>query len=178
MRFKKPLITGIIFPQANHRPVFNPFGKYYVKLWFNGIPRRVVVDHRLLVSPDRQPVATYSIKEGELWPVLIEKAFLKVHGGYTYSGGNGGQDTYSITGWIPESLILQNETPAKQKEIWNRVKKAFKWGYNYSLICSCGDCIATAGTLGSLPPEAIELGLAEGHCYCICQVSEYYKNQV
>ena len=76
-----------------------------MKLWFNGIPRRVMIDHRILVTRDNIPISTYSRNEGELWPILIEKAFLKVHGGYSYNGGNGGQDTYSITGWIPESLV-------------------------------------------------------------------------
>ena len=97
-----------------------------MKLWFNGIPRRVMIDHRILVTRDNKPISTYSRNEGELWPILIEKAFLKVHGGYSYNGGNGGQDTYSITGWIPESLVIQNETPEKQNEIWTRVSNAFK----------------------------------------------------
>ena len=104
----------------------NPYGKYFVKLWFNGIPRRVMIDHRILVTRDNIPISTYSRNEGELWPILIEKAFLKVHGGYSYNGGNGGQDTYSIRGWIPESLVIQDETPEKQNEIWTRVSNAFK----------------------------------------------------
>lgn len=110
----------------NGRPVYNPYGKYYVKLWFNGIPRRIEVDHRVLVTRERKPVSTYSKQDGELWSILIEKAFLKVHGGYSYDGGNGGQDTYSLTGWIPELLILQNETSEKQREYWTRVSGAFK----------------------------------------------------
>lgn len=37
--------------------------------------------------------------------------------------------------------------------------------------CSCGDCIVTSGTLNNLPKEAVDqLGLIEGHCYCICRV--------
>lgn len=127
MRFKKPLITGIIYPQVNGRPVYNPYGKYYVKLWFNGIPRRVVIDHRVMVSSDHRPISSYSKVDGELWSILIEKAFLKVHGGYSYSGGNGGQDTYSITGWIPESLSTKDEPKERIMEIWNRVSKAFKY---------------------------------------------------
>lgn len=127
VRFKKPLITGIIYPQVNGRPVFNPYGKYYVRLWFNGIPRRVEIDHRVLVTKENKPVSTYSKQDGELWSILIEKAFLKVHGGYSYDGGNGGQDTYSLTGWIPELMILQDETQEKQREYWTRVSGAFKY---------------------------------------------------
>lgn len=39
--------------------------------------------------------------------------------------------------------------------------------------CSCGDCIVTAGTLANLPAEAVQLGLSEGHCYCICRVESF-----
>ena len=111
----------------NGRPVFNPYGKYYVKLWFNGIPRRVLVDHRVLVSQDKTIVSTYSKKDGELWSILIEKAFLKVHGGYNYNGGNGGQDTYSITGWIPELLSTKDETFETNLKTWDRISRAFKY---------------------------------------------------
>ena len=66
-RFKKPLISGILFPQKSGRPVFNPAGKYIVKLTFNGIPRKVVVDHRILVNRSQNPVTVSSRNNGELW---------------------------------------------------------------------------------------------------------------
>lgn len=124
VRFKKPLITGILHPQRNGRPLFNPAGKYIVKLVFNGIPRKVVIDHRVLVTASMQPLCTFSRNEGELWPILLEKAFLKVHGGYSYDGGNGGQDTYSLTGWIPESIRLSNEK--NLDAVWSKLYGAFK----------------------------------------------------
>lgn len=126
-RFNKPLISGIIFPQVNQWPAVNPYGKYSVRLFFNGIPRRVDVDHRILIKPNRKVVGTYSSKPGELWPTLIEKAFLKIHGGYGYHGGNGCQDTYILTGWIPENIHLETEQESEINQIWTRLSKAFKW---------------------------------------------------
>ena len=120
-RFKKPLISAILFPQKGGRPVFNPAGKYIVKLTFNGIPRKVVVDHRVLVNRSQKPVTVCSRNLGELWPIIIEKAFLKVHGGYSFDGGNGGQDTYSLTGWLPE--ISYFDDPDR---LWKRLYGAFK----------------------------------------------------
>ena len=125
MRFKKPLITGILYPQRSGRPVFNPMGKYIVKLVFNGVPRKVVIDHRILVTSSMKPLTTFSRNMGELWPILLEKAFLKVHGGYSYDGGNGGQDTYSLTGWIPESIRLSEEKNADA--VWSKLYGAFKY---------------------------------------------------
>lgn len=126
MRFNKPLISGIIFPQVNGRPVVNIGGKYYIKLYFNGIPRRVTIDHRVLVKPNRSPACTYSSNRGELWPILIEKAFLKAHGGYGYDGGNGGQDTYILTGWIPENIVFSDDMEVPIDEIWRKIHGAFK----------------------------------------------------
>lgn len=125
VRFKKPLITGILYPQRSGRPVFNPMGKYIVKLVFNGVPRKVVSDHRILVTSSMKPLTTFSRNMGELWPILLEKAFLKVHGGYSYDGGNGGQDTYSLTGWIPESIRLSEEKNADA--VWSKLYGAFKY---------------------------------------------------
>ena len=124
MRFKKPLISGIIFPHAKDRPTYNALGRYIVKLYFNGIPRRVEIDHRVLVDGSKSELCTYSKNQGELWPTLIEKAFLKVHGGYKYDGGNGSQDTYSLTGWIPEYISFENNKPLAQ---WEKISSAFKW---------------------------------------------------
>ena len=92
-----------------------------MKLTFNGIPRKVVVDHRILVNRSQNPVTVSSRNNGELWPVIIEKAFLKVHGGYSFNGGNGGQDTYSLTGWLPE--ISYFDDPDR---LWRRLHGAFK----------------------------------------------------
>lgn len=172
-RFKKPLISGILYPQANSQPAVNRFGKYYIRLFFNGIPRRVEVDHRILIKPNHRPVGTFSKVDGELWPSLIEKAFLKAHGGFGYHGGNGCQDTYILTGWIPENINLRDETEGNINQIWTRLYRAFRCVFHPSVECRAGDCVITSGTTADITEDDEKrLGLGSSHCYCVCRVGE------
>ena len=91
-RFHRQLVSSLIYPQdKTGMPVWNPEGVYIVKLWFNGVARRVIVDDflpvdehgNLLCSHTTAAVSEKRENKGssnvlELWVPILEKAYMKV----------------------------------------------------------------------------------------------------
>lgn len=83
-------------------------GKYVYKLHFNGCFRKVVIDDRLPTSKVIRSLHCFDRNDPRNTDApLMEKAYLKVRGGYDFAGSNSGTDLWILTGWIPEQLFLQ-----------------------------------------------------------------------
>ncbi|CAJ1966829.1 unnamed protein product [Cylindrotheca closterium] len=170
-RFRRRLITSIIYPQnENGIPVYNPAGKYTVKLWLNGVARKVVVDDlfpvdaygRLLCSDTRPKNDVL-----ELWVSVIEKAYMKLCGGYDFPGSNSGVDLFSLTGWIPERIFFPENT-SKVRDFETEPERA--WDRLYSAN-SFGDCLITVSATPDMnEARAKQLGLFIGHAYAVLDV--------
>ena len=166
-RFKRRLVTSILYPQdAKGNPTISPSGKYMVKLWLNGIPRQVVVDDMLPVDRYGNLLCSYcQVKSGlELWVTIVEKAFMKLSGGYNFPGSNSGSDMHALTGWLPERIFFPEdqtnvrdfETPTER--VWDRLYSANSYG----------DClITTSMSKGISENEADKVGLVTGHAYAV-----------
>ena len=136
-RWKKQLVTSIIYPQKNRVPIYNPSGKYMVKLHFNGCRRKVIVDDLLPYS--WQLMCATSTNRNELWVSIVEKAFLKVMGGYDFPGSNSSADLYVLTGWVPERYNLKDSSLSSYKspeDFFDMILKYFK----------AGNCLINFGT--------------------------------
>jgi len=160
----KKLVTHNIFPQdPQKRPLVNAKGQYVVRLFVNGIWRKVVVDDFFPVDKHDRLLTSLS-KNGDKWVSIYEKAFLKVHGGYHFPGSITSFDIYALTGWPPEEISLQT-TP--QPGLWNILTQGK----------GKGQCVVAAGTRSMSPEQEEACGLSSSHAYAILEVGvfEGYK---
>jgi calpain-7 len=119
-KWQKKLISWLIYPQdTKGNPIFNPTGKYVVKLFVNGAARGITVDDYFPVNQYGNFIGAYS-NRGKLWVSLIEKAYLKLHGGYEFSGSKASRDLYILTRWLPETVNFDS-SDFKSEEQWARI---------------------------------------------------------
>ena len=165
-RFNKRLITSIIYPQNSKGiPVYNPSGKYLVKLFFNGVTRKIMVDDRLPCHPRNHRLLCATSTTFDLYVAIIEKAYMKLHGGYNFPGSNSGIDLYCLTGWIPEKVYFDEEGDHSQTSdrAWQRLLSAHKYG----------DCLVTIATFSEMTDADETLtGLVRGHAYAVLDIKQ------
>jgi calpain-7 len=132
-----------------------------VMLHYNGIPRKVVVDDLLPVGRDGALLCSRTTLRGELWVCVLEKAYMKLQGGYDFGGGNSGIDLHALTGWIPETVQL--DAPSFDRErTWKRLLNGQRHGL----------CLATVGTAQMSEAEERRWGLVSNHAYAVLDVRE------
>ncbi|ETO16918.1 hypothetical protein RFI_20419, partial [Reticulomyxa filosa] len=160
--FRKQLITAILFPQnAKGEPVISPNGKYVVRLFLNGCFRKVEIDDYLPVSKAGQLLCSYSTDPNEFWVSLLEKAFLKVMGGYDFPGSTSCEDLHVLTGWIPERVGFHDNTGDLNVEtLFFRLESGQEHG----------DCLITVASKEMSDEQADRVGLVSSHAYAVLRV--------
>ncbi|KAI4283952.1 MAG: hypothetical protein L6R38_001787 [Xanthoria sp. 2 TBL-2021] len=158
------ILSSILHPHdsISRQPVRSKNGKYIFRLYFNGCWRRVIIDDRLPASDG--PRALYVLDRNNphlLWPALVEKAYLKIRGGYDFPGSNSGSDLWILTGWIPEQVFLHSEE-VEREALWRRIFKAFNYG----------DVLMTLGTGKISEIEESKTGLVSEHDYAVIDLRE------
>ncbi|KAL9077099.1 MAG: hypothetical protein Q9157_003469 [Trypethelium eluteriae] len=158
------IIPSKIYPcdASSGLPQSSPNGKYVVQLNLNGCWRKVEIDDRLPVSRTQRTIHVIDRRNPALlWPALVEKAFLKVRGGYDFPGSNSGTDLWMLTGWIPQHIFLQCDEIVTA-QLWKQMFSGF----------ANGDVLITMGTGKISNHLEREIGLAGEHDYAVLDLRE------
>ncbi|KAL5521398.1 hypothetical protein ACEPAG_9324 [Sanghuangporus baumii] len=103
----------------------------------NGLPS-ISSNGTLPFSGTGQQLSVIAILESgivDMWPALLEKAYLKLMGGYDFPGSNSSIDIHVLTGWIPEHIEINSSTFEREK-VFRRICEGF----------NRGSCVLTLGT--------------------------------
>jgi calpain-7 len=158
-KFKTRLVTRLIHPQnRSGEPIINPHGRYLVSFNLNGCRRKVELDDRLPVGRHGELLCSYSSNADEFWISIIEKAYMKVMGGYDFPGSSSNIDLYALTGWIPERISMKNAT----NTLFNKLKASLK----------NGNALITVATGPMSEAEEERAGLVKTYAYAVLNIEE------
>jgi calpain-15 len=131
----------------------SPKGAYSVALCITGQFQEYFIDDMVPCKNNR--VAFCHSDEGELWAILVEKAYAKAYGGYwnTGAGGQSQNALMDLTGAPCETLTWKEQS--EKNDLFKRLLNADKMKY-----------IMNAGTKGS-GENKNSTGIISGHAYTL-----------
>ncbi|KAG2015319.1 hypothetical protein CC2G_008602 [Coprinopsis cinerea AmutBmut pab1-1] len=141
-------------------------GRFDFRMLVNGAWRRIVIDDHLPCNPADNSWMCMSISPQTkspytVWPSLLEKAYMKLMGGYDFPGSNSSIDLHAITGWIPEHVEI-HRSDFERERTWQRISTGFL----------NGKCMVTLGT-GTRPISFdSRIQLLPSHSYAVTDVFE------
>ncbi|CAG9856353.1 unnamed protein product [Phyllotreta striolata] len=160
-RFGRKLVTAIIYPQTKDKqPLYNPFGKYMIKLHINGVSRKIIIDDSFPIDRYGRLLCSYSANKNEFWISLLEKAYMKVMGGYDFPGSNSNIDLHALTGWIPERASIRNNPEFNKDGLYEKIEDRL----------AKGDVLVTVATGEMSDMETERSGLVSTHAYAVMDV--------
>ncbi|GAA5965022.1 hypothetical protein JCM8115_005686 [Rhodotorula mucilaginosa] len=161
-RFRSRLALSCLFPQdSSGLPVASDDGRYNVRFLVNGTWRSIPIDDTLPVTPEKLPMCALMKEQDQLWPALLEKAYLTIMGGYDFAGSNSANDLYAMSGWIPENIPLRRRL--RSEGTWDRISRGFYMG----------KCVLTLGTsTDDAGSGSGGLDLIPSHSYAVIDVRE------
>lgn len=143
---------------------YNPEGLYAVAICLNGIWEEILLDDQIPCTPHSKKPAFNTSKEGELWVMLLEKAWAKVHDGYmNISAGLTREALRDLTGASAKTYFTEKSGP-KKDEHWDLLCEAFEKGH---IMCAGSDDLS-----GGSDAYIEKIGICGSHAYSLLGVYE------
>ena len=142
---------------------FNDTGYYEIILFIDGEWQVVMVDDNFPYDPEIEDFAYAKPQNYEMWPMLLEKAWAKVNGGYAWINGGLVQEALVALTGFPSNIY--KHIPNKQNELFETIQ--------------VGTAQKTIMSVGSRADESIEkTGLVLGHAYTLLEGKSYENNNL
>lgn len=139
--FNGESIWNKIYPQKDGIPVYNPTGKYWVKMMLMGTYKLVEIDIRVPVL-DGTLLFARSANVKDLWPIILTKAYFKL---YSYRWKNcsrfinnpnqelDGSLIFSLTGLLPQYRFF-DYIGGVEWETFKHLLSDENWEHNYNIV--------------------------------------------
>jgi hypothetical protein len=165
------LILKLIHPKSRK---YIKNGIYVIRFYILGEQQIVYVDDNFPVDENKQSVFCKVITDhgaSEFWPILLEKAYAKLYGGYiALEKGRPENALVDIWNGISEVISFDTKEFIEMKNngvFWAKLKA---WiNRNYLLAASSKKKMNKRSNHGEKPTD---LGLIEGHAYAVLDVAE------
>jgi hypothetical protein len=150
---------------------YNPRGKYSLRLFDDKIQkfRIITIDDYIPCHFNTQTPIYSSVKGGKhiLWPLLLEKGFAKMYGGYgKLKGGNPLTAMKAITGCGGETVIIEAKSSDESTKLFRKLRN-----------CMLRNCLLACGSLGKDDGSGgtdknTDSGIVKGHAYSVLGIYE------
>lgn len=123
----RPRAKSDLLPKIIENQEVNPYGAYSTYLWCNGEQHNVIVDDRMVVYKDSFQYLRM-VKGIELWPLILEKAWVKMIGGYEAALGLSPEESFEeITGIPAYTYSIRNSNRETIRSIIHSAKAHKYW---------------------------------------------------
>lgn len=150
----------MLYKCCPHKNV-NKYGIYEFKFYKNGQWLGVIIDDYIPMDEDgTKPVFSSCLDPNEVWVMLMEKAYAKLH--KNYENLEGGSENYALvdmTAGAPETIDLDGQEGKAEMasgKLWDKLTKYHKLGY----LLGCAQ-VAVGGAIEGDTGQ----GILQNHAY-------------